>query len=468
MPPQLTGAEPADDDGPSHLVQPMSGVADETPPAEALPRLDVRGLWKNASWTSAFLLVSTVLLFFETIVLARFLGATVLGYFVLIRAYPEAVQQVLDCRTYETMVRYLGESVAHDRRDHAAAVVRLVWIVDAAAGLIAFAIVLATASIAARHIVHDAGATGLVAVYAVSQFVGTLDSASGSVTRVFDRFGLASVVGIAGSVTRFVGIVVVLALGGGVSALIYVLVGVQLASTFSAGGVALALLRRRAGFRIWGTTAILGEKRKEMLRFLLFSNITGTLKMSSDKLVFVIIGALGSPVTAAQYKVASQTGSSLMLFTGPFYQVIYPPMAKLVAKKRWDAVFTDLRRLRRTTLTFAMPGAIIASALMVPLIPLVFGKSFAPAVIPGIVVLWGVVPGVVVFWRRPLLLTLGQAGRLTKYQAIAVAIQLLLAALLVKPIGALGAAVSLLVMLWLTASLEIRLISQWRRQLHEG
>lgn len=461
-------ARPPGDEPSESLEDSRSDDTPEGSLSRGLGRLDFRSLWKNASWTSASLVVATALGFAESIVLARCLGVTLLGYFVLIRSFPEAVQQILDCRTRETIVKYLGEFVALGQRERAGAVVRLIWLVDAAAGLVAMAIVFATASLAARYIVHDATATWLVAIYATSQFVGTLDSASGSVVRVFDRFGVASAMGACQAVARFTGILAALLLGGGINALIYVLVGIEVLYTFSAACVALWLLRKHIGFRIWGALGAIRDRRKEILKFLLHTNIAGTLKMSSDKLVLVIVGALGGAPVAAQYKIASQTGTSLLFFSDPFYQVIYPSLAKMVARRQWDAIFSGLRRLRRITLTVAIPGAAVASGLMVPLIPLVFGSEFKPAVIPGIMILWAVVPNVVLFWRRPLLLSLGQAAQLVRYRATASALQLILTLVLVRPAGVIGAAVGMLAMQWVYAALEIRLMDSWRRRLEHS
>ncbi len=411
--------------------------------------------------------VSTVLAFAETILLARFLGVTLLGFFVLIRAFPEAVQQVLDCRTRETTVKYLGEFVALEKRAEAHAVVRLVWMVDAATGLIAMAIVFATASLAAKYVVHDPGSTWLVAIYATSQFVGTLDSASGSVVRVFDRFGLASAMGVFKSIARFTAVLVALLLGGRVATLVFVIVGVEMAYTASSTWITVSLLRRYVGFRLWGSIAAIRDRRREIVKFLLHTNIAGTLKMSSEKLVLVLVGALGGADIAAQYKVASQTGSSIMLFSDPFYQVIYPSLSRLVARREWQAVFSGIKRLRRITLSFSIPAAAVASGLMIPLTPLVFGSGFKPAVIPGIIILWGVLPNVCFFWLRPLLLSLSEAGRLVRYRAVASGVQLALTIALVPFIGTLGAAAGLLVMHWLYATLEIRLTASWRSRLKE-
>jgi O-antigen/teichoic acid export membrane protein len=105
---------------------------------------------------------------------------------------------------------------------------------------------------------------------------------------------------------------------------------------------------------------------------------------------------------------------------------------------------------------------------MFPLIPLIFGTGFRAAVIPGVVILWAVVPNVLFFWRRPLSLSLGLAGRLLRYRAVASALQLTLTLLLIRPLGTLGAALSMLVMQWFYAGLELRLIVSWRRKLLEG
>jgi O-antigen/teichoic acid export membrane protein len=187
--------------------------------------------------------------------------------------------------------------------------------------------------------------------------------------------------------------------------------------------------------------------------------------MSADKLVTILVGALAGAPVAAQYKVASQVGSSLMLFSSPFYQVIYPSLSKMVARRQWLAVFTGLGHLRRYTLMVAIPLAAVISGLMVPLLPLIFGEEFTDAVVPGLLIVWAALPGVVYFLRRPLLLSLGEAGRLTKYRAVVSAVQLILVIALVGPIDALGAGIAIFVMNWLYAGLELRLIGLWRRRL---
>ncbi len=264
------------------------------------------------------------------------------------------------------------------------------------------------------------------------------------------------------------GVLTVLLLGGGVTALVLVVMGTEILYTLGSALISVSLLRKHIGFRIWGGLAAVRDRRKEILRFLLHTNISGTLKMSTDKLVMVIVGALGGAPVAAQYKVASQAGTSLMLFSDPFYQVIYPPLSKMVARREWAAVFGGLRRLQGVLFAVVLPLGAVISGLIVVLITPVFGEGFTPAIWPAIVILWAVVPNVLFFWRRPLSLSLGLAGQLVRYRGVVSLLQLIMTILLIRPLGVMGAAAGMFVMQWLYALLEIRLVSFWRRKLLHG
>ena len=408
---------------------------------------------------------TTLLAFAETILLVRFLGATVLGLFILVRVYPEMVQQILDCRTRETIIRYLGEFVALNQRDRAASVVRLVWMVDAAAGMLAMAVVFPTIPLAARFIAHDPSVAVPMALYVVAQFAGTVDSASGPVLRVFGRFKTASAMGAVKHTVRFAAVVAVLLLGGEIVPLIYTMVVIEVAYLLVSTCISLSVLRKSIGFRVRGTVQAINDRRREIIKFLVQTNVASTLKMTSEKLVMVVVGALGGPAVAAYYKVATQVGSSIMLLSDPLYVVVYPSLSKMAARKEWSSMFAGLSRLGRIATAVALPAAAIATGLMFVLVPAIFGSDFSKAVLPAIIVLWGVIPDVIYFWAGAVLACLDQVGRLVRYRAIASAIQLAIAASTIPFIGTIGAATSFLAMHWIYTGLRLRLALSCRNRL---
>ncbi len=154
-----------------------------------------------------------------------------------------------------------------------------------------------------------------------------------------------------------------------------------------------------------------------------------------------------------------------MLFSDPFYQVIYPSLSTMVARRQWESVFSGLRKLQRTALAVVIPVAIVISGLMIPLIPLVFGKEFGPAVIPGIISTLGGSA------KRGVLLASSAAAQSARSGPSSVvwgglsALQLMLTLALVRPLGAIGVAISVTAAAWVYFAFEMRLVRSWRVRL---
>jgi O-antigen/teichoic acid export membrane protein len=424
--------------------------------------VDLRALGKNTSWIAAALGVNTVLLLVESIVAARVLGTSAFGAYVLIRAFPEAVQMFLDCRTRETIIRFLGEFVATGDNEAGGAVVRLVWVVDAIVGCLAFLLVFALAPVAATIVVHDTASAGLIRLYAVGMFASTLDSAWGSVARVLDRFRLSAVVGTVGSLLRFTLVTSAILLGYGVGGAIAGRVIAEVVYAAIAVAVALGLLRRGIGFRIFEGFKAVRRRRVEVFKFLLYTNISGTLKMSSDKLAVLLVGALGGARVAALFKVASQMGTAPLLLSDPFQGVVFPMLSKAVARREWDSAKQGMKQLTLIGVSVVLPTAAILSVTMPQLVALLFGRGYESASAAAVVVLWGVAPAIVIFWLRPLLLAMGEA-RLTMYIGAAASLaQVAATAALMPAFGLIGAAGALLAMYWLQAGLQLGMLSRVR------
>ena len=146
-------------------------------------------------------------------VLARHFGRTNYGVYLLVIAYPEAVQLFLDFRTREAMTRYLGGFLARDEKDEAVAVVKLLWVVDLCVVTLAFVIVFVTAPLVAPHLTDDPSSTELMRVYGVAMLLGGLDATAGSDSPRVRPFS-AVVPGRSGSMSLRLLIIVGLVAGG--------------------------------------------------------------------------------------------------------------------------------------------------------------------------------------------------------------------------------------------------------------
>ena len=140
---------------------------------------------RNSSWSIAATFVTAGSLFIEIILLARYLGRDVFGVYLLVLAYPQAVQAILDFRTREAMTRYLGEFVTLRQKEYAVAIVKLLWLIDLLVAAAAFAIVVGTASFVAPHLTEDPNGAHLMQVYALAMVLGAIDNTAGTILQVF-------------------------------------------------------------------------------------------------------------------------------------------------------------------------------------------------------------------------------------------------------------------------------------------
>lgn len=405
--------------------------------------LSLRRIAANSSWFVGQQAISVPLLFVESLVLARLLGPEQFGTFVLVMAFPEAVQMILDCRTREAITRYLGESRALGDPEFGDAVFRFALLVNLAVGVTAFLIVSAGASVAATYIVKNAALAGLIVLAGLGRLLASLDSGSGAVMRVFGEYALSAKIGAATVVARFVATLA----GALITRSVF---GAVLGRTVAEGlrSALLAvpsyrLLHRHTGFRLFGPLDAMRRRTREISLYLLHTNLSGTLKLASDKGIVLIVGLIGGPTAAGLYKIAAQVGTSPLLVTDAAYAALFPEYAYVVAQGDRAAAEHLGRRL---TKYMALPvAALIGLYALVarPFVSLVFGAGFEAAAVPSLLVVAGVALSMLGFWIRPLLLALDKTRALVFVGLAAVLLQYAVTACLMPALGVLGAALGL-------------------------
>ena len=219
--------------------------------------------------------VATGVLFIETVVLARYFGAENYGVYLLVLAYPEAVQLFLGFRTREAVTKYLGGFLARGEMDEAAAVVKLLWIVDLCVVSLAFVIVFVTAPVVAPYLTDDPSSVELMRVYGVAMLFGGLDDTAGSILRVFDRFRLAFFVGAASLTLRLAIVLALVAGGAGMGGIVVGRVVGEVGATIIGGSAAFVLLKRALWAQRHARIHALRGQAREIGHFLLHMNVQG-------------------------------------------------------------------------------------------------------------------------------------------------------------------------------------------------
>jgi O-antigen/teichoic acid export membrane protein len=417
---------------------------------------DFRHVVRNSSWSVATTAVGAGLFFVETIILARHFGPQIFGVYLLVIAYPEAVQLFLDFRTREVMTRYLGGSLARGERSEAVAVVKLLWVIDLGVVGCAYIAVFATAPMIAPHLTDDPESAHLMRIFGIAMLLGGLDATAGAVLRVFDRFRLSFFTSSTAMVLRLSILIGLVSSGSGLEGVMWGRVASEATATVIIGSAAFLLLKNALWQDRKAPIRHLSGRLREVLRFLVHMNLQGSIRAAATKLDVIVVGVIATPSTASFYKLGVQFGSSPLLFSDPLFSAVYPQFARSHALGGDHEIRRIGLKLSILLAAVAIPTALVLSVGSEGLITTAAGDPFAEAWKPFVIALVGTVPAVVFFWGRAAMLSLGDARAATRIATISVVVRFGVLLALTDAFGAAGAAAGFAAMNLMSAGLMIR------------
>lgn len=422
---------------------------------------ELKGLFKDSTWTALGSLATSGLYFVEIMLLARYLSQELLGVYFIVLSFPEIVQEVLDVRVNDMMTRYLSLFIGRSEKNHAMALIELSWLTDITIAIIALLIVVILSPLASRYLLRSGEFASLMILYGIGMFFASLDSASGSVLRVFKRFDLAFYGSFAVAISRLMFIVGAIWLDGGLRGLVMGRVLAFVVSTVVIGSLSLIIIRQQIGLR-WVALTVLMQYYREMFQFALQISLASTIKILVTKLDIIIVGRiLGSSATAV-YKIATQLAKTLLIFSDPLIVAVYPRFALLVSQKNIKALNGLVKRI---TLLMAGLSTVILTITFVlreSLIVVYAGEQYRTQAMLFVIATAGMSFAMVFFWVRPYLLSLGLATVSTKSTTLAAILSLFVIYILTRFFSTSGAAFGFALFYILTILFSLFQIYRWK------
>jgi O-antigen/teichoic acid export membrane protein len=408
--------------------------------AAADPR--VARLLRNATWLVSGNALGAFFGFLQALVLGRALGVEGYGLLAVVMALVTTVNQIVDVRMWETVTKFVGDD--HERGDHgrARAMVKLAYLVDAATGIAAFALVLLLAPWLAERFLHSRDAATEVSLYAGMLLVATVNDTSMALLRVFDRFRWLTVERVASSAVRFIVLAIVALATRRLAPVLAAYVAVELGR--GAVLLLLGLSASRAELRDPGPDhlGLVRTRLGEFWHFTLNNSATALLALVTRQIDILILTVFHLPREVGLYRMAKNFGLLIFKLSDPFYHAIYPELVRLAA----GGAAADLRRFivrsMRIILTLVLPaGALCILGADLVLTRLV-GPEFAGAAWPLRFVVLGALFHAAFLWARPLVLATGRPHWSTAAHLGGVIVLGLCSWALVPKLGALGSAMT--------------------------
>jgi O-antigen/teichoic acid export membrane protein len=404
---------------------------------------------RNVSVLTAANLAGAGLSFLQGIIVARILGPESYGIVALIMTYPNLVYSFLSAKSGDATIKYLGQFHSQGERKQSVAMCGLGYTVDLVVAVLAFGIIIVTASWAAANIVQRPDLAWLIPFYAIALVPQSLRGTSHAVLSILERFTWAAAIQIATTVARFVSVIALVLLGFGVAGVIWGnLIGFLINGMLYAGSAFWLIRTTWHGWwwqqNFWHD---LQHYRRDIVRFLGLNEVSALAGMIPKQLDIIVLGYFSGPTQVGYYRLAKSLTDIIALLVSPLQSVVYPRLSSLWGAGQHRAAHKQARTM---ALMLGLPLGALVMLIGIPLVPFVLpllvGNEYAPAIVATQLLLTGAAAWLAFFWIRPFVLAKGGIKMWTGISVL-VACMSLAAYFVVIPIwGYLGLAAWLMAM----------------------
>lgn len=358
----------------------------------------------------------------QSILAARLLGIERFGILsATVIPFVSNVHRFLSFRMSELVVKYVGQYLVQEKKEHAAAVVKAAGLVEAVTSLLGYLVLLALTPLAAQHLAKDPSSQPLFLLYGLILLSNAFFETSTGVLQVSRLFNKIALINLFQSLIT-AGLIgyAFLSQGGMLSVLIGYLVGKAFA------GLAVVILAARQLTRLLGTgwwkapLSLLPDWR-ELGRFAISTNLQGTVTLIARDSETLIITFLRSPVEAGYFKIAQAMINLVLMPIEPFIATTYAEISRTISGRKWLQTHRLLKRVSLISGSWTLVAGGFMGAFGWWLIPFLYGSEFSPAYPAFLVLLLGYGFANIFHWNRPLLLALGKPDYPLKIAAIAAA-----------------------------------------------
>ena len=158
---------------------------------------------KNSSYLFSSNVISAVLSFIQTIIAVRLIGVTNWGLVATIQTFASNINRFLSFRMSEVVLKHLGPSLADDKKQEAAVLVKAAGLMEAVMSIVAFLILLLLAPWASRIFAKDISTAPLFVFYGLILLSNLVYETSTGVLQATHRFDHLARVNLINSIITF-------------------------------------------------------------------------------------------------------------------------------------------------------------------------------------------------------------------------------------------------------------------------
>jgi len=368
----------------------------------------LRRVARNSGYLFSSNTISAALGFAQGIFVARLLGEFDFGLLAVVTVFASNVNRLLSFRMSEVVVKYVGEALAQNNKERAAAIVKGIGITEAVTSVLAYLVLFALSAWGAQTFAEDPSASGLFQFYGLFLLANLVYETSLGALQATDKFKQVARANFYQSIATTLLIAAAYVLNWGI---LGILTAYLIGKTI-AGMMVLRFAVRELNHALgseWTRAPLnLVTDWKSIARFAFSTNVNGTVNLFARDNIPLYLAAFLSNAEVGYFRLASSLINLVMLPIEPFIWPTYAEITRTIAQRQWQITRRLLKQVSAIGGAWTLLAGGWLAALGWWLIPFVYGSDFAPAYPCLLILLIGYSFANVLNWNRPLLLALGQ------------------------------------------------------------
>ena len=336
-------------------------------------------LVRNTLWLAGSRVASQMMSVALTVVLARGLGTAGFGQFAFVGAVVVIGNVFMAFGTESLLVR----EIAGRRGDPARLLTAALGLQLVLAAPFVVLVVLGAGWLPNR----TEDTLSALRIYVLSLFPIAFANVFSAALRGWERMDLAAVLGVGTAALQTIAAFAVVRVGGSLPVLMLCLLGTQAVSAVL--GWLLCRIAR-PGFTL-AATAPLGAVVTLLKRVWPFALLTG-LAMISQRIGVLQLTLLAGDVAAGWFAAAARVFEGLKLTHYAFLGALLPLASRLGAEGTSEWLTKLVRKSQIVLMSLAVGAAVAASALAAPIVSLLYGAEYRPAVTALRILAWALLP----------------------------------------------------------------------------
>lgn len=408
---------------------------------DSQPEGPIRRAIRNAGWLLAGKGVGAIFSLVYLALAARSLGAEQFGIFALILSYGQAVANLAQFQSWQTVVRYGAIHDAGNAQDKLRRIILFSALLDLGAAVTGALLAVAGIYLFGAQFGWSKAEQDIAVLFSLSLLFGLRGAPTG-ILRLFDRFDIAAYAETVLPAMRLLGAIIAWLTGASIAGYLIAWAAAELVTTIAMWGASARELRRRhtpaaTSPRLRGVVA----ENEGLWKFAWTTNLTASLNLVWKQFPVLAVGWAVDAVAAGGFRIATQLAGALNKPTIALARAVYPEFAKLAVTGH-----AEIRHaVGRACLIGGLAGLVALAVVVLlgkPALQLIGGEVYLfayPVLILLALAAAFELSGVAI---EPALVAMGRPGQVLIVRTIVAAVYVLFLILMVQAHGSIGAAVA--------------------------